>query len=130
MKEEAWIIDDNNTYVFGAKRFIELVNGCKKVNVFSEAPRATKQLKKRIQNKEQLPDVILLDINMPVVQGWFFLYAIQDLLSDEMKRNVRIYVVTSSISELDRLKALSYPIVREFVNKPLNLEKIRSIMAA
>ncbi len=72
---------------------------------------------------EKLPDYILLDINMPIMNGWEFL--------DEFKRlnittqdKCKIYIISSSVFSNDINKARSYPLVRDFVSKPLNVEKI------
>jgi len=63
---------------------------------------------------EKLPDYILLDINMPIMNGWEFL--------DEFK--CKIYIISSSVFSNDINKARSYPLVKDFISKPLNVEKI------
>ncbi|MEO0405504.1 MAG: response regulator, partial [Bacteroidota bacterium] len=67
--ETACIIDDDQMYVFGTKRVMSMVNFCKEVIVYEHGLAAIKGLQERILKSESLPDVILLDLNMPVMDG-------------------------------------------------------------
>jgi CheY-like chemotaxis protein len=69
-------------------------------------------------NAQMLPDIILLDINMPVMDGWDFLDAYSPLHSQVAKK-IRIYILSSSISESDMDKANRNPLVSRFVSKPI-----------
>lgn len=69
------------------------------------------------------PDVVFLDINMPVMDGWEFL---EDLSSKEI--NIPIYMLTSSIDKNDNEKSKKYSTVIGFLNKPLKQEKLESIL--
>src|SRR6201991_3918343 len=78
-----------------------------------------------IQKKdpEQLPDFILLDINMPIMNGWEFLDEYKRLNLDPLGKS-KIYIISSSVFSNDINKARSYPLVKNFISKPLNVEKI------
>lgn len=73
--------------------------------------------------KQRLPGIILLDLEMPIMDGWDFL--------DEIDRldtaNTAIYVVSSSISHEDIEKAKSFPKIKGYFSKPFDLENIRQI---
>ena len=81
-----------------------------------------------IQSKDSgmMPDYILLDINMPIMNGWEFL--------DEYKRlnidpggKCKIYIISSSVFSNDINKSRSYPLVIDFVSKPLNIDKVKDL---
>jgi CheY-like chemotaxis protein len=71
-----------------------------------------------IQKNTATPFLILLDINMPVMDGWEFLDAIQNLESP----SVFVVMVTSSVDSRDRNKALKYAQVIDYIEKPLSVE--------
>lgn len=70
---------------------------------------------------------IFLDINMPLLNGWGFLDALKKMSSIKSD-NVSIHIVSSSTDKSDQQKAKSYPLVQGFINKPLSLENIKSIL--
>jgi CheY-like chemotaxis protein len=81
-----------------------------------------------IQRKdpEKLPDYILLDINMPIMNGWEFLDEYKRLNLDPLGKS-KIYIISSSVFSNDINKARSYPLVKDFISKPLNVEKIKEL---
>jgi CheY-like chemotaxis protein len=83
-------------------------------------------VKIRDTDPEELPDYILLDINMPIMNGWEFLEEYKRLKLDETAKS-KIYIISSSVFSNDINKAKSYSLVKDFVSKPLNIEKIREL---
>jgi CheY-like chemotaxis protein len=77
-------------------------------------------------NPEKLPDVILVDLNMPIFSGWDFLEGLQSLCSG-IQKNIKVYVLTSSIRPMDKEAAEQYPFVRSFISKPLEPYMIENI---
>jgi CheY-like chemotaxis protein len=75
-------------------------------------------------SKNRPPELILLDINMPVMNGWEFLNKLQDY--PQMKK-IPIAIVSSSIDPRDIEKAKQYPQVIQFLLKPLNKEAIEKL---
>jgi CheY-like chemotaxis protein len=69
-------------------------------------------------NPEKLPDVILVDLNMPLFSGWDFLERMQSLCLD-IQKDIKVHVLTSSIRPSDRAYAEQYPFVSSFISKPL-----------
>ncbi|MBD1365325.1 response regulator [Mucilaginibacter sp. ZT4R22] len=81
-----------------------------------------------IQRKDpsKLPDYILLDINMPIMNGWEFLDEYKRINLDPLGKS-KIYIISSSVFSNDINKARSYPLVKDFVSKPLNVDKIKEL---
>jgi len=79
------------------------------------------EIQKKDPNK--LPDYILLDINMPIMNGWEFLDEYTRLGVDPLGKS-KIFIISSSVFSNDINKARSYPLVKDFISKPLNVEKI------
>ena len=81
-----------------------------------------------IQAKDpsKLPDYILLDINMPIMNGWEFLDEYTRLNIDPLGKT-KVYIISSSVFSNDINKARSYPVVKDFISKPLNVDKIKEL---
>ncbi|MCB7480468.1 response regulator [Christiangramia sediminis] len=118
----ACIIDDDPVFVFGAKKIMELGNICKSFMVFHNGADALSSLKSIISTREKLPDFILLDINMPIMNGWEFL---DEFIKIPSHKTITIYIATSSLDPLDSHKAASYSDVKNYLIKPINIEQLR-----
>jgi CheY-like chemotaxis protein len=73
---------------------------------------------------KNLPEIILLDLEMPIMDGWDFLDEIENLNTD----NTAIYVVSSSISHEDKEKAKAYSKIKGHFSKPFDSGKIQQIV--
>jgi CheY-like chemotaxis protein len=125
--KKVYLIDDDDIYVFLTKKTILKVREDVDVEVFSDGLQAITHLKEIQHQPDLLPDVIFLDLNMPVMDGWAFLNEYQHLAPAFARQN-ELYIVSSSISphEIERSKTL--PVVSEFIIKPLVKEKFLEIL--
>lgn len=81
------------------------------------------------QSSNTLPDVILLDINMPVMDGWDFLYVFETLrLQNEDLEKIIVFMFTSSVYHEDINKAKSFSSVKNIYSKPLDEKNISEII--
>lgn len=69
-----------------------------------------------------LPCLLLLDIKMPLMNGWQFLDAYESSVSQEVKDNIAIVMLTTSEDEGDAIKAMNNPNIKDFIQKPLSEE--------
>lgn len=77
-----------------------------------------------LMDGDNLPEIIFLDINMPILNGWEFL----DLLnSHDLNKLPKIYMLTSSISPEDVNKSENHPLVTGYFTKPLSLDKLSEL---
>lgn len=78
------------------------------------------------EDPAKLPDYILLDINMPLMNGWEFLDEYKALKIDPLGKS-KIFIISSSVFSNDINKAKSYPLVHDFISKPLNIDKVNEL---
>ncbi|MEW7277193.1 response regulator [Aquimarina sp. 2201CG1-2-11] len=119
------IIDDDPIFVFGIKKVMELINFSDSIMVFKNGQEALDNLKPIILSKEELPDIILLDLNMPVLDGWQFL---DEFIKIPCEKIIIIYVVSSSIDPEDILRAKSYQGVSDYIVKPITIERLKEVL--
>ena len=123
----ACIIDDDPIFIYGAKRMMELQNVCKGFLIYNNGQEALDALIAIIENKSKLPDVILLDLNMPILDGWQFL---DEFVKVKIDKKIIIYIVSSSVDPADMLKAKSYGNVTNYIIKPISLDRLKEVFEA
>ena len=103
------------------------VNALKKAGVEGETGVVINGLEaiKLLKETKEFPDLILLDINMPIMDGLEFLKNYQ---SSGFEGQSKIAMYTSSIREADKEVAFAYKDVFEFINKPLTHEKLIDLL--
>ncbi len=124
-----WLIDDDSvSNMIHSEFFIEHFPRIQ-IKTFEKAEEALHELKQNIKSKEDLliPDLILLDINMPVTNGWEFLEDFHDSMIF-MTEQIEVVMLTSSIATEDYRKSLQFPAVIAYLTKPLDLSKLDGII--
>jgi CheY-like chemotaxis protein len=120
----ACIIDDDPIYIFGLKKMMKLVDLCESFMIFHNGKEAINALKPLLISGENLPDVILLDINMPIMDGWQFL---DSFIKIPTQKKIIIYMVTSSIDPRDIDRVKKYEEITNYVVKPVSIEKLKQL---
>jgi CheY-like chemotaxis protein len=122
------LIDDDEIFNFLNKRILELSGTDGKISVYTSAQNALKWLKDSIGEKDAWPEIILLDIRMPIMDGFAFLDGFMQLPAEKI-RMVKVFMLTSSLDEKDRKRSASYPVVYGYYSKPMTPEILREMDA-
>lgn len=115
--------DDSNTNLFN-RIILEKASAANEIVEFQNGHDALSYL----DTGKNYVDLILLDINMPVMNGWQFLDEYQKL-DENKKASIVVIMLTSSVNNDDRKRAEQLGFIREFINKPLNSETVEQIRA-
>ncbi len=119
------IIDDDEINNFIAGKLIKKVQENTVVSTCLNGLEGINYIKSKI-DMDDFPDVIFLDINMPIMNGWEFLDLYSEL-EGTIKKEVTINMLSSSVYNEDIEKAKIYPSVNKFISKPLTIEKIQNL---
>ncbi|MEZ0007673.1 response regulator [Flavobacterium sp. 28YEA47A] len=121
---DVFVVDDDKVYHFILKNLLKKNNIEVNSRFFENGHDAIEGLKENSKNGTTLPDLILLDINMPVMDGWQFLEEFRKIKGSLNKETV-IYMVSSSNSPFDLNKAKDFPNeIQDYFLKPVCLEDI------
>ncbi len=118
------LIDDNGDDNFYHSFILEEIGCCQDITVFEHAEKALKFLKST-ENMD-LPELILLDINMPGMNGWEFINLYNQITNIKQSKS-KLYILSSSNNPDDKIRAENLGIVSGYLVKPLeekDLEKI------
>jgi len=121
------VIDDDDIYTFTIKRIIAKAEVAEKTLFFHNGKVAIDFIKDCIDALAKLPDLILLDLNMPVLDGWQFMDEFIALIP-RIGKKIIVYIVSSSIDEDDFKRARAMEEVSDFIVKPLNAVDLRNIV--
>ena len=114
------VIDDDNIYQYTAKVILESTGLIKEIRSFYDGKSAINYFRgEAMQDKDKLPDVIFLDINMPEMNGWEFLDEYNTLLP-RLPKPITVYMVSSSVNSSDMQRSRSYGSVADYLVKPVN----------
>lgn len=126
MKPVVYLIDDNLVSQFAIKIVMEQSKTPSKVSCFDNAKEGLIALKKSIATQEDIPRIILLDLNMPVMNGWDFLDELEKL--GTITDSIEIFIISSFTNTQDRNKAQNHPFVKGYFEKPLSKANIDTIV--
>ena len=120
-------IDDNQMDHFILKRVLDKYNLAYDVSCTADAEEVVGFLQQNQSDKDQLPDVILLDIYMPKLDGWAFLEKAQRL-QPFLSKPLKIYILSSSINPRDIQRSKQFSCVKSFIFKPLTKEVLEKLI--
>lgn len=124
------VVDDDPVFKLIVKKLFEKYGNNLKVQFVSNGHEALQTLKNAIDLKQiDLPKIILLDIQMPVMNGWEFMNEFVQL-PVEIIGEIAVYIISSSIIQADRDRAKGYIQIKEFISKPLTVDVVNRILEA
>jgi len=123
----ACVIDDDDIYTFTVKKIIDNSQLAEKTLFFANGKLALDFFNEYLHQTTHLPDLILLDINMPVLDGWQFMDEFIKL-SPLINKRIVVYIVSSSIDRADVNKAKGYEQISDFIVKPISSAMFRKMV--
>jgi len=120
------LVDDNDTDNFINNRIIELTNFAKRVVVKNSGKSALEYLKDNQDNVDELPNIIFLDINMPIVDGFVFLHEFESY-PQTIKEKCKVAILSSSDNKRDINKIINNDYVVKFITKPLTEDALKDV---
>jgi len=124
------LVDDNDTDNFISRRIIEITKFADEVVIKNSGKSALEYLEDHKTNQSKLPDLIFLDINMPIVDGFVFLYEFEKF-DYSIKDKCKVIILSSSDNKRDIDKIVNNDHVIKFITKPLTeiaLEEVSQIV--
>ena len=123
----AFIIDDDDIFIYGTRRVMQELNFCENISVFKNGQEAINGIKEHIKLGKELPDIILLDINMPIMNGWDFLEELAET-ANLNKDKVLLYLISSSVDPVDIDRAKKIELVTNYFIKPITPKQVKEIL--
>lgn len=114
-----YIIDDSEIDVYMLERVLADADSLCRIEKFSNGKDALQALQATAVFDGFLPKLILLDLNMPICDGWEFLSSAQSIPGIE---KCRIVVVSSTIDPAEQDRARRHPLVTNFITKPVTTD--------
>jgi CheY-like chemotaxis protein len=121
------LVEDDPITAMVCDRIIKMTGFAEKVSLCENGKTALNHLSNLGSTDTSLPEIIFLDINMPVMNGWDFLHQFENIQSS-FKQVPSIYILSSTIDPEDYERAKSYALVKDFISKPLSKESLEKII--
>jgi len=120
------VIDDSKLDCFIAEKMIQNTGRSESVRSFGAASDALDYIKNLSDERKT---IVLVDIQMPLMNGFDFLEEFERNVPQEKRSNFIVNLLTSSINESDQIRAKAYKFVNRFLNKPLTKSALETMLA-
>lgn len=132
MLNKVLCIDDDPITLMLCKKVIIKSEFSKTIDSVKNGKEAVEYFKKILEyknndNEISIPDYTLLDLNMPVMNGWEFLDLISANEFSSLHSQIKIIILSSSIDPKDIERSKKYPIVIKFLSKPITQENLKNL---
>ncbi len=126
--KNACIIDDDEIFRFILKKHIKNQNLAENILCFENGREALEYMKANRLENDNLPDVIFLDINMPIMDGWDFVVEYNEL-KKQIVKDATVFMISSSVDDRDINRAIDSDVISEYVAKPVDKQRISDLMS-
>ena len=123
------IIDDDPIFIYGTKRIMKEVDFSENIMVYNNGQEAIEGLSELSKVEENLPEVIFLDLNMPIMNGWEFLDEFEKLPNPNLKKTI-IYIISSSVDPRDLERVKNYGQVNNYILKPITPDDLEAVITS
>tara|TARA_B110001454_G_scaffold49153_1_gene48343 strand:- start:94 stop:507 length:414 start_codon:yes stop_codon:yes gene_type:complete len=120
------IIDDDTIYHFILTSIINKNKLAESILSFLDGEKAIQYLTENKMNNEKIPDVLFLDVNMPILDGWMFIEEYARIKTDITKKTL-VFMLSSSANPIDIERADKISEISNYIIKPINLEEVKII---
>ncbi|RTE53352.1 response regulator [Arenibacter aquaticus] len=121
------IVDDDDIYRFTIERTLESLEYSTKTMAFSDGEQAINFISDHLNEDAELPDIIFLDIDMPVMDGFQFMEEYEKIKSN-VSKDMIIYMVSSSLDPVDIDSAKKISSISDYIVKPISSDRLKSIL--
>lgn len=123
------IIDNDPIFIYGTRRMMKESFSCETILEYHNGEEALENLIRRQQTGEEMPSVIFLDLDMPIMNGWDFL---DEFMKYEqlVAQQIHIYIISSSIDPRELEKVNSYKAVSKYILKPVTPQDLELVLEA
>jgi len=121
------VIDDSKLDCFIAEKIIRNTGMSESIRSFVDAKEALEHIKNNQATDATIKTILIVDIQMPVMNGFEFVEAFEQL-PEEIQKDYTIYVLSSSINESDLNRVRNYKSVKHFLNKPLTSNTLSALV--
>lgn len=129
MANSFMVLEDDDIFMELNNKIITKSGLASTVDCFDYAQAGLDHLNKLATEGKPFPEFILLDLRMPIINGFEFLEKLKGFPADKLA-NTKIHLLTSSLDEHDIERAFTFPQVWGFHSKPLSLKKLQAMVAA
>jgi CheY-like chemotaxis protein len=120
------IIDDDTIYHFILTSIINKNKLAESILSFLDGEKAIQYLTENKMNNEKIPDVLFLDVNMPIMDGWMFIEEYARIKTDITKKTL-VFMLSSSANPIDIERAGEISEISDYIIKPIKLEEVKRI---
>lgn len=121
------LVDDDDIYQYMMKRELRNTQLVKEIQIFPNGEQAMQFFSSKKDHPNDLPDIIFLDLNMPIMNGWQFLDEYL-LLRPRLNKEIVIVLITSSFDGKDMERAKGYDEVTDYIVKPITRDRLLTVL--
>lgn len=125
--KQTCIIDDDAIAVFGLKRALAAVGFTTELTTFENGLDALENFGQRIEDGTELPSLLFIDLNMPIMDGWDFMEEFTKSLPNDTVLP-EIFIMTSSIDVRDLERAETFGLEGNYLVKPVSSEVLEGLL--